>query len=367
MQNSNHLGLHGGNIYRFVEEQNTKIEEVMDFSASINPLGVPDTVVKAIMENIKYLRHYPDPDAKKLTQTIAEYFDIDPGQILCGNGSTELIYLVVKALKPKRVLIQMPTFSEYERACRTTSYKLKVTRYKLKKENNFDLNPDEFISLFTTQYSLLPMDMVFLCNPNNPTGRLIKKEDVLKIAEAAKEYKCYLVVDEAFIDFIPEESVIKEVQNNPYLIVLRSMTKFYALSGIRVGYGIFPEKILDTLRIHKEPWTINTLAQIAGLTAIKDSEYIKQTFKVIKREKKRLEEGFRLLDIKYFPSKANFYLLKHNEAQRIFSALKRVNIMVRDCSNFKGLDSSYIRVAVRSQKENERLLEELSKICQPLL
>jgi threonine-phosphate decarboxylase len=361
------MDLHGGNIYRFIEEQNIEMNSVIDFSASINPLGVPKTVVKKIKESIKYLPHYPDPDAKELTKTIAGHFDIDPSSILCGNGSTELIYLVVRALRPRRVLIPMPTFSEYERACRTTGHKLKITSYKLKKENNFDINPDEFISLLATQHSSLPIDMAFLCNPNNPTGRLIKKEDVLKIAKAAKEYKCYFVIDEAFIDFVPEESVIKEVQNNPYLIVLRSMTKFYALSGLRIGYGIFPENILDAIKRHKEPWTVNTLAQVAGITAIKDREYIDQTFMVIKREKKRLEEGFKSIGITYFPSDANFYLLRHKKAHEIALNLKKASIVVRDCSNFKGLDSSYIRIAVKSQKENERLLKGVIKICQLLL
>jgi len=354
---------HGGNIYRFIEERSIRMDEVIDFSASINPLGVPESAIRAINENIKYSCHYPDPEARHITQELAMHFDIEPNSIICGNGSTELIYLIARALKPRKVLIPAPTFSEYERACRTAGYKLRVASYKLKEKNNFDLDPDDFISSLVTYHLSLPCDMAFLCNPNNPTGRLMKKEDVLKIAEAARGLKCYLVVDEAFIDFVPEESVIKEVQNNPYLIVLRSMTKFYALSGMRIGYGIFPQNILDTVKKHKEPWTVNTIAQTAGIAALNDAGYKNQTFKIMRNEKKVLEDGFKLLDITYFPSTVNFYLIKHENAQKIISSLRNRGVMIRDCSNFMGLDSSYMRIAVKSNKDNMKLLKELAYIC----
>jgi threonine-phosphate decarboxylase len=205
--------------------------------------------------------------------------------------------------------------------------------------------------------------MAFLCNPNNPTGGLMKKEDVLKIAEAARGLKCYLVVDEAFMDFVPEESVIKEVRNNPYLIVLRSMTKFYALSGMRIGYGIFPSAVMDTIKRYKEPWTVNTIAQTAGIAALNDAGYRTQTFKIMRNEKKVLEDCFKLLGIPYFPSSANFYLIKHDNAQKIIASLRNKGIMIRDCSNFIGLDGSYMRIAVKSNKDNMKLLKELACIC----
>lgn len=353
---------HGGNIYRFIDEKNIRLDEVIDFSASINPLGVPKSVIKKIMDNTQYLCHYPDPDAKYLTEAIGSHLDIDPQYIMCGNGSTELIYLTVRALKPRKVLIPAPTFSEYERAVLLRDQKTEIIRHKLRREDDFEINPEKFVSSLITHHSS-PFDMAFLCNPNNPTGRLMKKEDVVKIAEAARDLKCYLVVDEAFIDFMPEESIIKEVQNNPYLIVLRSMTKFYALSGIRIGYGIFPQNIIDTIKRHKEPWTVNTIAQIAGITALNDKDYTKQTLKVIRNEKKVLEDGFRLLGINYFPSDANFYLVKQENAQKIISSLRNKGILIRDCSNFLGLDDSYMRIAVRSNKDNMKLLKELAYIC----
>ena len=366
---------HGGNIYALSEKLRLNEKNIIDFSASINPLGIPESVNSAIKDNIKYLYNYPDPDAKRLRLQIAKQHKINPESIICGNGSTEMIYLVARALRPERVIIPAPTFSEYERACRI-SYELRVMSYELREDNNYDIVTNDFIahmkgdinSKLQTPNSKLKCDMAFLCNPNNPTGRVLKKADVIKIADASKKLKCYLIVDEAFIDFCPDESVMTEVQHNPYLIVLRSLTKFYALSGLRVGYGVFPLNITETIKKHKEPWTVNTLAQTAGIAAFKDVAYKKKTFRVIKLEKDFLEKEFKRLEINYVPSEANYYLLRLNNAKEIISALRNKGILVRDCSNFKGLDGKYIRIAVKSRKDNMRLLKELSnfsKNCHP--
>ncbi|MDP3258956.1 MAG: aminotransferase class I/II-fold pyridoxal phosphate-dependent enzyme, partial [Thermodesulfovibrionales bacterium] len=216
---------HGGNIYALSEKLCLNEKNIIDFSASINPLGVPESVNSAIKDDIKHLYNYPDPDAKRLRSQLAKHHKINPESIICGNGSTELIYLVARALRPERVLIPAPTFSEYERACRI-SYELRVMSYELREDNNYDIVTNDFIahmkgdinSKLQTPNSKLKCDVAFLCNPNNPTGRVLKKADVIKIADASRKLKCYLVVDEAFIDFVPEESVIKEVEKNPYLI-----------------------------------------------------------------------------------------------------------------------------------------------------
>ncbi|MDI6802113.1 MAG: threonine-phosphate decarboxylase CobD [Thermodesulfovibrionales bacterium] len=347
------LELHGGNIYRLAEMLGIDEGEIIDFSASINPLGVPKSVISEINDNAKYLYNYPDPDCRQLRLWIAKHLGINYHSIICGNGSTELIYLIIRALKPKKVLIPAPTFSEYERAVLIRSQMSEVRCQKLKREDNFDVNTTEFIQ------SIKGCNMAFLCNPNNPTGRLLKKEGVMEIAAAAKRLKCYLVVDEAFIDFRPEHSVIKEVENNPYLIVLRSLTKFYALSGLRIGYCVVPMTIEDIIKKYKEPWTVNTLAQLAGIAALNDDSYSDETFRVIRSEKKILEDGFKILGITYFPSSANFYLARHENAQQIILKLRQKGIMIRDCSNFMGLDETYMRIAVKSNKENMRLLKEL--------
>jgi threonine-phosphate decarboxylase len=372
---------HGGNIYRLAEELKMQERKVMDFSASVNPLGVSKKIKTEMRKHLKYLHNYPDPEAKRLRKRLAQYHGIDLETILCGNGSTEFIYLITKALRPQKVLIPAPTFSEYERSVlinqesevrnqksETTEQGVHIKYLILKEKDDFKINPDEFITALQTpnpELNTTPCDMAFLCNPNNPTGRLLRGDDVKRIADAAKEFKCYLIVDEAFIDFCADDSVIKDVRDNPYLIVLRSMTGFYALSGLRIGYGIFPQHLVERLKKYKEPWTINNLAQRAAVVALKDKVYRSETFKLIKGEKKFLEKSFRKIGIEFFDSDVNFYLLKINNANELCQQLKRKGILLRDCSIFRGLDSTYLRVAVKSHKENTILIKELTSILPP--
>jgi len=374
---------HGGNIYRLAEELKMQERKVMDFSASVNPLGVSKKIKTEMRKHLKYLHNYPDPEAKRLRKRLAQYHGIDLETILCGNGSTEFIYLITKALRPQKVLIPAPTFSEYERAVlinqesevwnqksETTEQRVHIKYLILKKKDNFKIIPDKFIATMkgdiNSELSDTPCEMAFLCNPNNPTGRLLRGDDVKRIADAAKEFKCYLIVDEAFIDFCADDSVTKDVRDNPYLIVLRSMTGFYALSGLRIGYGIFPQHLIERLKKYKEPWTINNLAQRAAVVALKDKVYRSETFKLIKGEKKFLEKSFRKIGIEFFDSDVNFYLLKINNANELCQQLKRKGILLRDCSIFRGLDSTYLRVAVKSHKENTILIKELTSILPPL-
>ena len=367
---------HGEDIYRLAEELKIQERKIIDFSTSINPLGVSKKVKAEIRKHLKYLHNYPDSEAIRLKKRLAQYHGINPEMILCGNGSTELIFLIAKTLKPKKVLIPAPTFSEYERACKI-GYESIVMSYELQKENNWSINPDEFITFMKDS------DMAFLCNPNNPTGLLLKKDSVLKIAEAARDLKCYLIVDEAFIDFCqrtvsdlpPSQrqgvesglsliSVIKEVENNPYLIVLRSMSLFYALPGLRLGYGVFPQNLIGRLKENKEPWTVNSLAQRAAVVALKDRVYREGTFRLMKEEKRFFEKSFKKIGIEFFHTDANFYLIKINNAYEICQHLKKKGILVRDCSNFKGLDNTYIRVAIKSHRENTILIRELLRVLQ---
>jgi threonine-phosphate decarboxylase len=204
--------------------------------------------------------------------------------------------------------------------------------------------------------------MAFLCNPNNPTGHVLQRKDVLKIADAAREIKCMLVVDEAFIDFVPENSLTEHVKDYPNVMVLRSLTKFYALTGLRVGYGVASKELLESIKEFKEPWTVNNMAQTAAITALDDKEYIEETRELIAKEKEYLESAFQELGVPFFPSAVNFYLLKIDRAGDIVSKLRRKGILVRGCSNFRGLDDSYIRVAVRSHEQNEILLKELAEL-----
>ncbi|MBE0425757.1 MAG: aminotransferase class I/II-fold pyridoxal phosphate-dependent enzyme [Nitrospirae bacterium] len=448
--NVSHPFEHGGNIYRLAEELKMQERKVIDFSASINPLGISKKVKVEIRKHLKHLHNYPDPEAKRLRKWLAQYHGIEQDMILCGSGSTELIYLIARTLMPRRVLIPAPTFSEYERAIAlqnitplhhplpqgeedslgipasltggnslkiptllteegksseipsplrgegkgggvipgfSHSNRIDIRHLMLNKEKGFEINPDEFIktmegklptpplppfskgrqgginnSPLITYNSSLSFDVAFLCNPNNPTGRLLVKHDVKRIADAAKELKCYLVVDEAFIDFCPDESVIKDVGNNPYLIVLRTMSNFYAIPGLRIGYGVFPVHLINFMKGLKEPWTVNNLAQRAAVIALKDRVFKKETTKLIAEEKRFLEKNFRKNGIEFFNSAANFYLLRMDNAREIRNYLMKKGILVRECSNFKGLDSTYLRISVKSHRENTILIKELASL-----
>ncbi|MBF0557365.1 MAG: threonine-phosphate decarboxylase [Nitrospirae bacterium] len=359
---------HGGNVFKAAVQLGLNESEIVDFSASINPLGIPKTVLAVIRDALRYISNYPDSDARDLTLAIASNFAVDAQSVVCGNGSTELIYLVIRALNPDKILIPFPTFSEYERAAGS---RRKIIPFALSPKNEFAFNTDAFISAMagggnSHSYKMAlttSVDMAFICNPNNPTGGILRKSDMLKIAEAARDLKCHLVVDEAFIDFSPEDSLLTEVENNPYLIVLRSMTKFYALSGLRVGYGVFPLKVIDVIKEHKEPWTVNLLAQVSGVAALRDESYKEDTLRTIRNEKKTLEDGFRLLKIPYLPSAANYYLLQLDKVRSITESLEEKGILIRDCSNFRGIGGAYARVAVKSSRDNMRLLKELAQLC----
>ncbi len=359
------------NVYRLAEKLKIQERKILDFSTSVNPLGVSKKIKAEIRKHLKYLHNYPDPEAKRLRNRLAEYHNVKPEMILCGNGSTELIYLIVRTLRPQRVLITMPTYSEYERAIivsqdssinrHVSEDKKEIIRYLLlNKEKYFEINPDEFIDeIRFLEASPESIKMAFLCNPNYPTGRVLKKDDVLKIAEAAQKNRCYLVVDEAFIDFCPNESVVQEVKSNPYLIVLKTMANFYAIAGLRIGYGVFPLHLVQTLKELKEPWTVNSLAQRAAVIAIKDKVFKKETTELIQQEKRFLEKNFKKLGLEYFKSDANFYLLKIDNAREICNYLMKKGILVKEYSNFKGLDSTYLKISVRSHRENTILIKEL--------
>jgi len=357
---------HGENIYRLAEELNIQERTILDFSTLHNPLRVSKKIKAEIRKNLKYLHNYPDPDAKRLKKRLAQYHGIAMETILCGNGSTELVYLIARTLKPRRVLVPAPTISEYERAvstCGSEERNVQIEHVILKGEHGVQIDPDELIAILQKGLRSKPsFDMVFLSNPNNPTGMLFKKDAVRKIADEAQGKKCYLIVDEACMDFCADESVIKDVERNPYLIVVRSLSSFYALGGLRIGYGVFPLHLVPRLKEQREPWTVNSLSQRAAVVALKDTVFRKESVKIITEEKKFLEKSFQKFGIEFVKSDAHFYLVRIDNAYEICQQLRLKGILVRHCDNVTGLDSSYIRIAVKSHKENAILIKELATV-----
>ncbi len=350
------MHIHGGNVVEIAKRYGLREEKIMDFSANINPLGPSPKVIKVLKENLDKIARYPDPEAIKLRKELSEYLKVNPENIIAGNGAVELIHLICRALRPKKALIIVPTFSEYEFALK--SVECKIQFFPLKPKDGFRLNVEELLK------DLDKMDSLFLCNPNNPTGQLITKADLLKIIDAAQERKVFVVIDEVFMDFVENEkerTLIQEAVKRNNLFVIRSLTKFFALPGIRIGYGIGNRRLLEKLKTHKEYWSVNALAQIAGIAALRNRGYIQKTKRFISQERKFLYHNLSKIDgLKLYPSVANFILcrLTNNkmDSKSLQEKLIQKNILIRDCSSFRSLNNKYIRIAIRTHKENLQLI-----------
>jgi threonine-phosphate decarboxylase len=341
---------HGGNIYAVKRKYK---REIIDFSANINPLGLNKTLKKEFVKSYKRIFHYPDPEAKDLIRQISKYWKIDEENILLGNGSTELIYLIIQTFKPRKTLIPAPTFSEYERAAK--SIKSKIRFLNLEGKNAFALS-------MTNRDNA---DIFFISNPNNPTGNLLLKNQRLENL-AGK----LTVIDEAFMDFLPEEkkhTFIWRAIKDKRIIVLRSFTKFFALPGLRAGYLVAPRDLIERLKEVQPPWNVNSIAQFLARVMLNDKSYIKKTREFIHREKEFLfNELAKIKGLMPYPSVTNFLLLKIVNREINSSALRKRliprGILIRDGSDFRNLNDKYIRVAVRSHRENIKLISALKEI-----
>ncbi|MBF0343620.1 MAG: threonine-phosphate decarboxylase [Nitrospirae bacterium] len=343
---------HGGNIYELASSLRLAERKIIDFSASINPLGISKKVKAELRTHLKYMPNYPDPQCRRLRRHLSITLGVDAKNILCGNGSTELIYLLVRALRPVQALVLAPTFMEYERALHISGCDIRF--FRLEEQGGFRVDVEGF------KAAMAECDVAFLCNPNSPTAQYLTRAEVLDIADRARQLHCVLVVDEAFIDFLPQHSVVTEVLNNQWLIVLRSMTKFYGLSGLRLGMAVMDVKYVEAMERCKEPWTVNTLAQRAGVIALNDTVYVKQTFEVLKEEKRYIEGWLKKKGIHFYPSNINFYLIKDDMAGRLYERLRAKGILLRDCTNYRGLDPRFLRIAVKAHRENTVLYKTVS-------
>jgi threonine-phosphate decarboxylase len=346
------------NIYRLAEELKIPERRVFDFSTPSNPLGVSKKIKAELRKHLKYLHNFPDPEAKRLRKYIGKYHGTAPETVLCGADRMELLALTARALQPKRILIAGAYDSEYEKACGLSG--AEIEWYDARDKDSLALDTDGFISFFV---SCAPSVMV-LGNPDSHTGISLKKKDVQKMADAARELNCYLIIDETFMDFCPENSVIGEVGRNPFLVVLRTMSFYYALAGLGIAYGIFPGDFVEKIRPLQGPCGVNSLAQRAAVIAMKDDVYRKETSLVIRREKQFLEKGFRRLGIDFLGSDVNFYLLKMDRAVEVYQRLRKRGLLLGYFSCSGEPDNMYLRVSVKTHKANAVLLKELTRFLQ---
>lgn len=349
--------IHGGGVAKAARELGIDVEDILDFSASINPLGMPEGVKRAAIGALDESVHYPEVDASSLRQALAEHHNLPAANILPGSGSTELLYLFPRILKPKRVLLVIPAFCEYERSFAQSG--TKVDYFILDPEADFELDPAELL------HAVKPdTDLVLLANPGNPTGQGIDPGAIELIARSIRE-QALLAVDEAFADFCPSLSAIEQVTEHTNLYVFRSMTKFYGIAGLRAGYIAGPAMGIAHLAACKEPWTISTPALAAAKACLIEEEYQRQTLESIPLLRERLAAGLKELGMRVFPGKANYLLARLQSGQSVTelaSSLRGKGILIRNCSSFSPLDDSYLRVAVRSATENSRLLEAIAEV-----
>ena len=348
---------HGGNVYAFARALGVTLEEVLDFSASINPLGAPRGARHAYRRAFQEIVHYPEPYAERLVQALGEHHDIDPACVLVGNGSTQLIYSVARALRPRRVLLIAPLFSEHLTAFRASGARVE---HFLLRPPSFEISLDPLAILLASQ----PYDVLVFTNPNSPTGSLLRQEQVHELARLCRRTHTRLIVDETFIDWAEEESVKQLAARDAGVVVLRSLTKFFALPGLRVGYAIASPGVIRRLRSRIEPWSVNSVAQEVGKACLQDRRFAERSRAFMNKERAWLSSQLGLLPgLRVFPSSANFLLLQTMtqdlSASYLAERLAQEKMLIRVCDNFVGLGKRFFRVAVRARAENRRLLETL--------
>lgn len=339
--------VHGGDVYRH--------PDVIDFSSNMNPLGTPKALIDAVIDSMQRIAQYPDIRCEKLISALSVYEGVKEQQLICGNGAADLIFSLVQAVKPKRALLQAPTFVEYAQALESVG--CEITYYDSSKEG-YRIT-EKYIEALHETY-----DIAFLCNPNNPTGFLIEPAILEQIVDVCKEKQIFLVVDECFQDFVPEEkqfSLKKRLDDTKNLFLLKAFTKRYAMAGLRLGYGITDNTaLLDKMAQITQPWNVSLPAQEAGVAALKETAYVKEGLAVVQRELAWLKDRFQALGLKTYDSQAN-YLFFEGPADLKAKCLEK-KILIRSCSNYPSLGERHFRIAVRKHTDNEQLIRVLQEI-----
>lgn len=339
---------------RFQHGGNTDKRIKYDFSANINPLGMPENVKKILTENIEKYSFYPDPDNTDLIKAISDYENISEKNIYCGNGAADLIYRIVSAVSPCKALLFAPSFSEYEKALLDSGCNIEY--YYLNEKDGY------VIKNFDTDL-LTGKDICFLCNPNNPVGNITDNIILKKIIDGCQKHNVMLIIDECFMDFVFNGMYLsaKQFLFCKNLVILKAFTKTYAMAGLRLGYILSKNEVLiEKIRNIGQPWSVSVPAQLAGSVALKNTDFIKKTVKFILKEREFLIDRLKDMGLKVFPSETNFIMFK-SENIKIDELLKNKGIAIRNCENYEGLGKGFYRIAVRTRKENEYLISAMER------
>ena len=337
-------GKHGGN--------DLALDIQHDFSANLSPLGMPESVCQATVDAVAFSDGYPDPHCRELRGKLSEKYCISADNIVCGNGADDLIYCTVSALKPKTALIVSPAFSEYRKALSENG--CYVDEYILSEENGFAVT-EEILSHISGHH------MVFLCTPNNPTGRVIAPDILRKISRECEKNAAFLLCDEIFIGFTGRAAELSALNcMNEKTIILRSFTKLYAMAGLRLGCAVCGDKnIAEKIACTGQYWSVSAPAQAAGTAALDEEKYIYTAVELVKKEREYLQKELHDLGIKNYPTDANFILFRADE--KLGERMLKEKILLRCCDDYSGLDGSFYRMAVKKHDENEVFISALGR------
>lgn len=360
---------HGGDRWTAGELWGRPAKDFLDFSANINPLGPPRELVGALQAALmekgpSILTEYPDPECRTLRRMLAEFHQVSEEGVIIGNGGAELIDLINEAVQPRQVGLIHPSFAEYEKTARKRRQELRAL--PVRADEHFQPQEGKLMDLIRS------VDLFYLGQPNNPCGTLLSEDLLGEAARQAARHKTVLVVDEAFLDFVvggENRSLIRQIEKYPTTVVIRSMTKFYALPGLRLGYGVGHPEWIRRMGKRQTPWSVNSLAQLAGEVALSCSTFHIETYRWLQRERKYLAEQLNGMEgIEAWWGEVNFLLVRLRKngitAAQLQESLGQSGVMIRDASTFSGLDSRYIRVAVRSREENRQLVTVLKRVLE---
>ena len=337
---------HGGDIYSH--------EGALDFSANLNPLGMPAAVVEALHANVERYDAYPDPTCRALRAAIARAEGVPAGQVLCTAGATDLMQRICLALRPACALVTAPCFSGYEEALEQAG--VTIMRHELREEDGFHVT-----GRFVDDVSRNPGALVFLCNPNNPTGLTIEHDLIVRAAAAARDVGSTVVLDECFLDFTREPSMVPLCGEFPNLVVMRAFTKLYAMAGLRLGYGICSDAaLLERVRAAGQTWAVSTPAQVAGIAALGVDGWADRTRAYVDAERAKLADALRSLGLRVVDGKANYLMFQCGTG--LYEPLLERGFLIRRCANYQGLDSTWYRIAVRTAEENAALIAALRTV-----
>ncbi len=346
---------HGGNIHLFSRQHREK-GEILDFSANINPLGPPPWLRSTISRALSDVVHYPDPDCFDYISAIADHFDLDKNVIVPANGSTELLYALPKLLPCSRAVIPVPSYIDYKKVMEQNGKEILL--FPLSPEDDFALHSD------ILSKTLKDDEIVILGSPNNPTGALVHHLEIIQLAQSFPS--SWFVVDEAFLDFAEAGRTVAGKCDN--IITLHSLTKFFALPGLRLGFGVFAPSLAEKMRNVLPPWTVNTLAQNVGAQLFRDTAYRQTSLRCMKKLRQQLYTALQdFTDLHVFPSEVNYFLIQITssaDATTLADHLLQKKILIRVCTNYAGLNDTFFRIAIRNEEENEQLIDGLRTFFQ---